>query len=255
MKKPIFGQRPSQQTPPSSPSAGERGKNAPGHSQMLAYLRDIEAREPLKRSQVVGGLLFDMVCKMIANDRGVRMEDLIAILASTGGFSCLLAAMNQIQAGGSVPENSLNVAEGRDGYRYFFGNLPNHYLIESKTALLNLTLAAAQSVGGDITMDAVLQTARHVADTVGGERFGLPLLPEENSLSDLPVNYVRHLWPEVLGALQLYEVPPANWPTAFGFALQRAILDGKDAIDPALAAHIAIECAIPMAKLDPGRIT
>lgn len=54
--------------------------------------------------------------------------------------------------------------------------------------------------------------------------------------------------------LELYEVPAAQQPTALGFALQRAIVVGKDAIDPTVAARVVIECAVPMAKIDPAKV-
>lgn len=194
-----------------------------------------------------------MICKMIANDRGVRMEDLLAILASTGGFSCLVAALSEVGRN-PLTGNSLTIVTGKDQHRYFFGDLPNRYLIESEFALLSLALGAAQACGGTVSLDMVHQAMRHVAGTVGGESFGQPQLPAEHRPGDLPFNYVKFLWPRVLEALKLYEVSPTQAPIALGFALQRAIEAGKDAIDPTLAARIAIECAVPMAKVDPKRI-
>jgi hypothetical protein len=35
--------------------------------------------------------------------------------------------------------------------------------------------------------------------------------------------------------------------------LQQAIDEGRQAIDPLIAARIAIECSVPMAKVDPLR--
>lgn len=255
MKLPFFGRKPSSspQTSPSPPASGGNGEAHPGHRAVLDHLRRSEGDQPLVRPQLVGRLLFDMICKMIANDRGVRMEDLLAILASTGGFSCLVAALSEI--GQSPPSgNSLTIVTGKDGHHYFFGDLPNRYLIESEFALLSLALGAARAFGGSVSLDMVHQTMRHVAGTVGGESFGQPQLPAEHRPGDLPFNYVRFLWPRVLEGLKRYEVPPTQAPIAIGFALQRAIEAGKDAIDPTLAARIAIECAVPMAKVDPKRI-
>ena len=177
------------------------------------------------------------------------MEDVLAILASAGGFSCLLAALSD-----PSPEAQLTVITGKDGHSYFFGDIPNRYLIESQLGLLNLAMGAAQGCGGKVSLDMVYQTMRHVASTVGGENFGAPRLPEENRPGDLPFNYVRFLWPKILDALKLYEVQPTQWPATIGMALSRAIEAGKDIIDPTLAARVVIECAVPMAKIDPKRI-
>ncbi|APE27276.1 hypothetical protein BMF35_a0447 [Aurantiacibacter gangjinensis] len=51
-------------------------------------------------------------------------------------------------------------------------------------------------------------------------------------------------------ALDTYEVPLQQRPAAFGFALQRVIDAGKQAADPAAMAQLAVECAVPMSKLD-----
>ncbi|KFC74536.1 hypothetical protein FG93_01122 [Bosea sp. LC85] len=221
---------------------------------MLDHLRRIEATQPLARPQLVGRILFDMVGKMIANDRGVRMEDLLAILASCGGFSCLSAAFSEVLGPTPPTGNNLTVVEGKDGHRYFFGDLPNRYLIESEFALLGLALGMAQACGGTVSLDMAHQTMRRVANTVGGDEFGKPELPTEHRPGDFPINYVRDHWPKALEALNFYEVPPTLRPAAIGFALQRAIEAGQDAIDPTMAARIVIECAVPMAKIDPERL-
>lgn len=255
---PIFGRRtspPPPRQPPPSPPAEQRVDAPLGHRNVLDHLRKVEGTEPLARPQLVGKLLFDLFTQMIATDRGVRIEDLIAVLASTGGFSCLMAALSSAHDDDRSLPNSLVIMTGKDGHQYFFGDLPNRYLVESHLSLLSLALGAAQSCGGQVSLAMVHDAMAHVAGTVGGESFGQPRLPAANQLSDLPFNYVRHMWPKVLEALRLYEVQPTQWPAAIGFALQRAIDAGKTAIDPTLAARIAIECAVPMAKLEPRRIS
>ncbi|WP_162919010.1 hypothetical protein [Taklimakanibacter deserti] len=79
MKFPVFGRRPAPARP-TSPSA------LSGHGAVLDHLRRVETEQPFARPSLVGRLLFDMTRKMIATDRGARLEDLLAILASTGGF-------------------------------------------------------------------------------------------------------------------------------------------------------------------------
>lgn len=221
---------------------------------MLEHLRGIEAAQPLARPQLVGRILFDMVSKMIADDRGVRMEDLLAILASCGGFSCLSAAFSEALGPTPPPGNTLMVVQGKDGHRYFFGDLPNRYLIESELSLLGLALGMAQACGGAVSLDMVHQTMRRVANTVGGDEFGKPELPAEHRPGDLPINYVRNHWPKALEALNFYEVPPTQRPVAMAFALQRAIEAGQGALNPTMAARIVIECAVPMTKIDPERL-
>lgn len=255
MKQPVFGRRltPPGQVAPSAPTGPVNQAASQGHNAVLDHLRRVEAEQPLARPQLVGRLLFDMTCKMITTDRGVRMEDILAILAANGGFACLLAALSELK-GPNPPRNGITIAQGRDGHRYFFGDLPNRYLIEDRYALLSLALGAAQTCGGAVSVEMVQQAMEHVAKTVGGGEFGKPRLPPDHQASDLPLNYVRFLWPKFVEAFTLYQVSAAQRPAALGFALQQTIDAGKAAIDPTLAARIVIECALPMAKVDPERI-
>lgn len=249
MRFPLFGRKPAAPPPPPpSPSA------TPGHDAFLHYLREHEAAEPLQRAQVAGRVLFDHVYGIAASpERGARIEDLLAILASAGGFSCIVAALDACARDGRSPQQAGMVEmKTGDGQVFWFGDLPNRFLLESEHALLSLALGAAQALGGAVSLDMVHQVMKRVAGTVGGPDFGVYDLPSPHAPGDLPQNYVRHLWPAVRKALDLYEVPPEQRPMAIGFALQRAIEGGKDVLDPGLAAQIVTQCAVPAAKLDPA---
>jgi hypothetical protein len=249
MKIPLFSRKSDSLQPKST--ADETGSTA--LRALLKYLNHAEAEQPLIRQTTAGGVLFDMVRSMVTVDGRARVEDLLAILASAGGFSCVAVALSDISET-TGKEDDLIAIEGADGYRYYFGNLPNFYLAEDKYSLLGLVLGEAQVCGGAVSWDEVMQTMRHVAGTVGGIEFGKPRLPAEHLPGDLPYNFVYHLWPKILELLNAYEVPLKQWPVTIGFALQRTIEAAKDVIDPALAARIAIECAVPMSKIDPERI-
>jgi hypothetical protein len=84
-------------------------------------------------------------------------------------------------------------------------------------------------------------------------KFGNPDLPDQHRPALSPFEWVRHGREKLSEALDLYEVPLLSRPVAVGFALQRAIDEGRDALDPLIAAKIAIECSVPMAKVDPMR--
>jgi hypothetical protein len=244
----MFGRK--KPTPPPSPEPSAR----PGHDAVLAHLRRRESDEPLMRPQLAGRILYDLVCRMVEQNGRIRADDILAILASCGGFACILAALDICAAKGQTPQQAgMVVAETKDGTRFFFGDLPNRMLIESEHALLSLALGAAQAQGGAVTLDLVHDAMGRVASSIGNSGFGVPQLPDGHHPSDLPINLVRHLWPRFSEALALYEVPSQQAPAAFGFALQRAISEIGGVIDPLMAARIAIECAVPMAKLDPAQ--
>jgi hypothetical protein len=240
---------------PQPPPASGAPRDMPGHRNVLEHLDREAAANPVQRQQVAGRIVFDLVCEMIASDRGVRMEDLVAVLASAGGFACAIAGLQDfIALEGREQPNDLVWIEGKDRLQYIFGDLPNRYLLESEHALLSLAMGAAAGLGASLSLDDAHSAFKHCASTVGAPEFGVPRLPAENMPGDHPVNYVIHLWSKIQEALDLYEVKPSQRPAALGFALQQAITFGKDAISPKLAAIIAIECAVPTSKIQPGQL-
>ncbi len=248
---PIFGRKGMSQSPPPPPPS-PAVPTAPGHAAVLARLRESDADNPRIRLNLAGRVLFDLVYQMISNDRGARIEDMLAILASTGGYACIVAALHAAGRDGATLEAAgIVTVESADGRHFLFGDLPNRFLLESELALLSLALGGAQACGGQVSLEMVHQVMKHVAGSVGTSAFGVPVVPSPHEPGDLPSNYVRHLWSRVVECLDLYEVPVEGRPAAIGFAIQHAIDAGKQALDPTLAARIVVECAVPMAKLDP----
>jgi hypothetical protein len=251
---PIFGRKKAAAPPPSPPPGPERG-DLPGHEAVLRQLRALDATDPERRLQVGGMVVFDLIYQMVATaEKGARIEDVLAILGSVGGHSCLVGVLDGLALGGATPTGQqLLVGSGTDGNRYYFGDLPNQALLESPLSLLSLTLGAAQSHGGQVSLDKVHDVMRHVADTVGRADFGTPRVAEPHRPGDLPFNYIKYLAPKIFDALDLYEVPPDKRASAIGFAIQRAIDGSKDVLNPTIAADIVTECAVPAAKFDPAR--
>lgn len=219
---------------------------------MLEQLRKAETDDPMVRPRLAGRVLHDLACKSAVSNEIIKPENLFAALASNGGFSCLMAAQFETAASGAA--DALTIVETNDGNLYYFGDLPNRYLIESRLSLLSLALGAAQSDGANISLDIVYQAMRHVAQTIGSEDFGVPQLPALSKPDHLPIDYLQPLWSVFQEALQQYEVPTEYWPASFGFALQDVFAAYKARIDPSTAAQICIEYAVPMAKVDPRRI-
>jgi hypothetical protein len=250
----IFGRK--KAAPSSSPStAGPKHGDLPGHDAVLRHLRQLDAADPVQRLQLSGTIVFDLVYRMVATpEKGARIEDLLAILGSVGGYACIVGVLDGIARGGAMPTgHQLVVASGADGNRYYFGDLPNKALLESHLSLLSLTLGAAQAHGGKVSLDKVHDVMRHVAGTVGKADFGTPRIAEPHRPGDLPFNYIKYIASKIFDALDLYEVPTNKRASAIGFAIQRAIDGSKDVLDPTIAADIVTECAVPAAKFDPAR--
>jgi hypothetical protein len=229
----------------------------PGHEVVLRHLRALDATEPVQRLQVGGMIVFDLVHRMVASatpEKGARIEDILAILGSVGGYSCIVGVLDRLaRSGAKATGNQLLVATGTDGNKYFFGDLAHQALLETHLSLLSLTLGAAQSHGGQVSLEKVHDVMRHVAETVGSADFGTTRIADPHRPGDLPFNYIKVLAPKIFDALDLYEVPTDKRASAIGFAIQRAIDGSKDVLDPTIAADIVTECAVPAAKFDPAR--
>lgn len=239
--------------PPRRPVDPRKGQ--PGHQTVLRDLAAQERDDPLVRTRLAGGVVYDLFVRMLA-DGGprARVEDIVAALASVGGHLCLVGVFAELRADGHEPHDiGLVDVVAADGFHYFFGDAPNRLLIESPTALLSLVLGAAHKLGAMVSIEMVQEVMRRTASDLGGPQFGVPDLPEAQQPSRTPIELVAQFRDPTLAALDLYDVRPNAAAKAMGFALQRAINAGVAVLDPMMMARIAIECAVPMAKVDPAR--
>lgn len=216
-------------------------------------MKEAEKTDPLVRAKLgataVKENLYEALKKQ--GSQRVHVDTALAILGSIAGFSCMVfAGMAQSAGHGKDDPNAVVSLEGADGQRYFFGSLANGPLLENQHSVWGLVAGIAQHLGSTQTPD-ISEIVKHVAATVGGDSFGIPRVPEGHGLHDVPRAYVREFWAPMIKIAQAHTTDPANWPILFGLAVQQVIQDGKDAIDPGLAAQIVMECAIPMAKIDP----
>ena len=234
---------------------GEDPKSHPGHQAVLRHLREREQEDPLIRAQVAGSVVFDLFVGILRDQESrVRIDDLIAALASLGGHLCLVAVLDTLKERGLTPQQvGMLEVEGRDGHRYYFGDEPNRLLLESSTSLLSLVLGAAHEHGAPVSLEMVHEAMKRTAERVGSPEFGKTELPDEHQPALSPFEWVKNGRRSMIDALDLYEVPTLARPTAVGFAIQRAIDEGREALDPLIAAKIAIECSVPTAKVDPLR--
>ncbi len=246
----MFGKR---KTPPPSESDPA---NSPGHQAVLAHLDREQKDNPQQRAQLVGRLLFDWACETLNDQQGVRMENLLAMLASVGGHLCIAPILDKLKAEGKHPRDvGMIEAEMADGRKFYFGDLPNALLVESPCSIISLAFGAAQSVGATVSIEMIHAEMKKVAGDVGksDEEFFTLDLPERNR-TDTPLNWAKAFTPNVINHCDLHRVDPMERPTAVGFALYREIEAGKGAIDPNIAASLVLQCAVRMAKVDPTKV-
>jgi hypothetical protein len=244
----LFGRKKSTPPPGASGDAGEDDKTHPGHQAVLRHLAEKEGEDPGIRERLAGTVLFDLAYQLLQDDRGVRIENLLAMLASVGGQQCIAPIIAGAPKGTMMEQLGLMVVQGNDGRVYLFGDPPNRLLIESQDSLLSLAFGAAQALGAPVTMDMIVAEMKTVASRVGGSEFEALDLPAEHSV-DRPTEWARVFTPKIVEALDLYDVPPMRRATAIGYALQKAIDAGKANIEPLLSAKIVLQCATRTSKL------
>jgi hypothetical protein len=243
----LFGRK--KTNPPAERPSGPSGaqKDQPGHQAVLEHLVEQEKTDPGIRERLVGAVLFDLVSDILQDERGVRIENLLAVLASVAGQECIAPILAAGADDSTMEQLGLTVIKGQDGRFYFFGDQPNRLLVESADSVISLAFGAAQARGGPVTMSMITDEMSKVASRIGGPDFETLDLPPEHMV-DRPTEWARVFRPKLAEALDLYDVPPMRRAAALGYALQKAI-GAPHNLDALIAARIVLQCATRTAKV------
>lgn len=189
--------------------------------------------------------------------RRVRIEDVLTILGALAGFSIQMAIRDHfIRLGQISLQRAFVVMETKDSGTYFFGDIINEGIVSphpKQLALWSFVGGAAQHVGAK-ELPNLEDIFAHVARSIGTPQFGLPRLPPENALRERPIDLLNKFWNPVRNYMALNVQSAGLWPFVLGNSTQLAIIEARDVIDPALAAKIVMEVAIPMSKVNPRLI-
>jgi hypothetical protein len=223
---------------------------------MEAVLAEKEASDPDIRAKVCAGGLQHWLKTTLRDERGVRVQTLLGVLGSLAGFACQMAIREQARLRGHPAERiTLIEITTKDGRRAFFGDPLNALLLEGPKSVWAVTAGGAHSLGvAAAALPDVREIAGHVSKSLGSDAYGIPRLPKGNELPDTPAAIVKAFWPTVQKTLLHYRIGSAQWPLTLSIAIQRTMIEGKDALDPFVAATIVMECAVPAAKLDPREL-
>jgi hypothetical protein len=263
-----FGKRASEQ-----PAATQQSPSSQAMFNAIAERRKADPDVGAKiGSQEIVHMLIDGMQRH--DPRGVHSETLVAILASLAGFACVLSAVaTVVETNSNVPKKipvtlkdgrqimmdifPINTIKGADGRNYFAGDAINAPLLEAPVSIAGLVLGMAQKLGLPASeFPNPAEIAGYVASTIGGPQFGIPRLASGASPpSEPPLNLVRAYWPALLPKVKAYCPRPQEWPLLYGLATQQAMETVRSVLPPALSARLALECAVPMAKLDPATLT
>ena len=217
---------------------------------LLYQIRELSKTDPLIGAKIGSKEIFQRLMAGMKKDGVVHIDSLLVALGSLAGYACQAGLRAQATAKGEPESSVLLVAGGTsDGRKYYFGEQLNKRLAESATSVWSLSAGAAQAAGCTIFPD-LHEIFKRVSGAVGTADFGTPCFPAGHSSRDIPLNYVRAMWPVLLPIIQKFCPDPEHWSILLSLSIQEAIAAGKTVIEPHIALVLVIEAAIPMSKVD-----
>jgi hypothetical protein len=205
-------------------------------------------------ARAIGLRLFDDAYQSMKDERGVRIEDITALLASVGGHLALIGVLNELKREGRGPQDvGMVVIRGNDGNIFYFGDAPNWLLCEAPHSLVSLLFGAAHEHGAPVGIDMLHEEMRIIAQRAGTPEFLDLGLPPEHAV-DSPLRWAHNFTPLVINSIKGAGTPDLWAPVVVGFALQQAIDAGRQSLEPLVITRIALACALRAAKIDPQRV-
>ena len=237
----------------SEPTAAQPGAEAQKQAAIAAGMKSVikasKKKDPLVGLKLGAKEVNSRLINGLKTEKGVHIESFLTVLGALSGFACQMSVRAEVNRKKlRLDQVGWVMASGADGIIYFFGDGINKPLAESEHSVWSLAAGAAEHLGGKVP--DVNQIFAHVAATVGGEQFGIPRIPDGHTPGDLPLNYLKVIWPSVFPVAIDFCEEPGDLPVLFGLAIQQALEMAGDVIDPGLAVTIVMECAIPMSKMD-----
>ncbi len=216
---------------------------------LVHAIRERSKQDPLVGAKLGAKEVLQRLIDGMKNERGVHVESLLCALGALAGYACQANLRAQALAKGVRETAAFTIVEAKDGKKYFFGDPLNHALAETKYSVWGLAAGAAQQAGAKELLD-IGELFQHTSSVLGSPQFGKPRVPADHPPGDLPLNYLKGLWPALFPLVKLFCPNPVDWPVLYGLAIQEAIAMGKSVIAPELALRIVMESALPMSKVD-----
>jgi len=214
----------------------------------IIALREALADDADKRIHITAQTAVAAVFSVLKDEKGIRIEDALAVIGAFAGHMAIRAAMN---AGASGDEERLTVIAAANDESAFYGPAITDFLISLQPSLFNLVAGGVQNAGGTNMPDPNLLLQRHIR-TIGTEGFGIPIIPDGNQLRATPRNFLVQLWPLLEPHITVFEKSPAGLCAAMGVAAQDLIVQGKDAVNPDVAAEIVMQSAFATSSIPPA---
>jgi hypothetical protein len=180
-------------------------------------------------------------------DSRLHARSLLCALGAVAGCACQASVRAQSVAAGKGPDAPFRTIQGEDGKAYLSSDAMIRALAEERMSLWNLAVAAARHYGAR-SLPNLEEIFEYNASVLGTQRFGVPRLPPEHSVSGSPIEFATRLWPQV-ETLVRPTGDPKLWPIAAGLAVQEAIAATQEIVAPEIAVKIVMESAIPVSRI------
>lgn len=191
--------------------------------------------DPLQGAKAGSRELVRIVMEQLQSRGDTRPESMLCALGALAGFACQVSARTNAFAHGMPERDRLT----EDLSLLLFG------MEYSVWALV----AGAARHNGCTQLPEPAEIWAHVGKSIGTPEFGIPRIPGQHAARDLPADYLRLFWPILKPVIARYCSNPAHWPIMCAFALQQAIELGQGRIEAGMAMQMALESALPMARI------
>jgi hypothetical protein len=228
------------------------------HDALTKAVNGIAGSEQVIKSDKNAGAVADDILEILlaelASAQGVHIETALTTLGATAGFACQMAIRESLVASGKVSLKDAFIEIGTtNGETFYTGNLINGGLLEtSHLSVWSLVAGVVQQEKK--SLPDVTAIVKRTTASFGENDYGKPALPEKHLPRMTSEELLWKYWNVFRNTLVENRQEPNFWPLILAMAAQKIILQGKDVIDPTLAAQIVMEAAVPMSRIDPDRV-
>ncbi|HEY9792569.1 MAG TPA: hypothetical protein V6D22_19365 [Candidatus Obscuribacterales bacterium] len=213
---------------------------------------------PLEKVQEHQGvrLVYDKLMSTYKDGRGVHAETILNAVGALAGFAAQQAVWKVlIEPERRNPGDYLVMVQTKSDERFYFGESINLVLTYDQGKRLSFWYFVLGAVGNaDPESLDLTDIFRNTAATVGSELFALPRLPDKHLPHELPRKALQRQWQHIQPLLEKAGGSPIQWPALLGVVASILIRQTASVLEPATAARILMESAIPMSKVNPQTV-
>jgi hypothetical protein len=202
-------------------------------------------------------LVYDKLMSVYKDGRGIHAETILNALGAIAGFAAQQAVWKVlIEPERRNPGDYLVMVQTKSDERYYFGESINLVLTYDQGKRLSFWYFVSGAVpsNDEQPLPDLVDIFRNTAATVGSELFALPRLPDKHLPHELPRKALQRQWQHVQPLLEKAGGSPMQWPAILGVVASILMRQTAAVLDPAIAARILMEAAIPMSKMNPQTV-